>query len=51
MHRVAVLCLGGTDVFRKGESLEDDVPTGRPQTVQTECKIKEVAMPLRANRS
>ena len=40
-----MLCLGGIDVFRKGEeTLEDDVSTGRPRTVRTERKIEEVAM-------
>ncbi|KAJ4445277.1 hypothetical protein ANN_07078 [Periplaneta americana] len=33
------------------DSLEDDVHTGRPQTIRTECKIQEVATLGRANRS
>ena len=33
------------------DSLEDDVRTGRPQTVRTEHKIEEVAMLVRANPS
>ena len=32
-------------------SLEDDVRTGRPQTVRTECRIEVVEMLVRANRS
>ncbi|KAJ4445723.1 hypothetical protein ANN_12408 [Periplaneta americana] len=32
-------------------SLEDDVRTGRPQTIRTERKIQEVATLVRANRS
>jgi hypothetical protein len=32
-------------MFLQGrDSLEDDVQTCRPQTVQTECKIQKVAM-------
>ncbi|KAJ4436093.1 hypothetical protein ANN_18720 [Periplaneta americana] len=31
--------------------LEDDVRTGRPQTIRTECKIQEVATLVSANRS
>jgi len=38
------LSLGGTDVFLQGRgSLEDDIPTGRPQTVRIEHKFQEVA--------
>ncbi|KAJ4442695.1 hypothetical protein ANN_04284 [Periplaneta americana] len=33
------------------DSLEDDVRTGRPQTIRTERKIQEVATLVRANRS
>ncbi|KAJ4436457.1 hypothetical protein ANN_19090 [Periplaneta americana] len=33
------------------DSLEDDVRTGRPQTIPTERKIQEVATLVRANRS
>ena len=35
--------------FAKRDSLEDDVLTGRRQTVQNECNIEEVTMLVRAN--
>ena len=38
--------------FSQGrESLDGDMHTGQPQTVRTECKIKEVALLVRANCS
>jgi hypothetical protein len=46
-----VLCLNGTNILHRGDSLEDDEHTGRRSTVRTELKIEEVGMVVRANRS
>ena len=51
VSRSAVVRWHTTFFARERDSLEDDVRTGRPQIDQTERKIVEVAMLVRANRS